>query len=56
MKDILSEIVANKRFEIDIQKMNFDEEILKDHGIIVHTFIVQIHLIFRNRIQRAQPS
>lgn len=31
MKDILSEIVANKRFEIDIQKMNFNEEILKDH-------------------------
>jgi Glucosamine 6-phosphate synthetase, contains amidotransferase and phosphosugar isomerase domains len=31
MKDILSEIVANKRFEIDVQKMNFNEELLKDH-------------------------
>lgn len=31
MKDILSEIVANKRFEVDFQKRNFDEEMLKDH-------------------------
>lgn len=31
MKDILSEILANKRFEIDFQKRNFDEELLKSH-------------------------
>ena len=31
MKDILAEIVANKRFEVDFQKQNFDEEMLRDH-------------------------
>jgi indole-3-glycerol phosphate synthase len=31
MKDILSEIVANKRFEVDFQKQTFDEEMLRDH-------------------------
>ena len=31
MKDILSEIVANKRFEVDFQKRNFDEELLQSH-------------------------
>ena len=31
MKDILSEIVANKRFEIDLQQRAIDEDVMKDH-------------------------
>lgn len=35
MKDILSEIVANKRFEIDLQKRAISEDILQDHLAVV---------------------
>jgi indole-3-glycerol phosphate synthase len=35
MKDILSEIVANKRFEVDLQKQAIDEETLQNHLAVV---------------------
>jgi indole-3-glycerol phosphate synthase len=35
MKDILSEIVANKRFEVDLQKRTVTEEVLQDHLAVV---------------------
>ena len=35
MQDILSEIIANKRFEIDLQKRAIDEDVLQDRLAVV---------------------